>query len=238
MTVNFQLNDPQKCITEIENWHAEVNRTSNTYEGVQRVPEDMGYDPMRYFEILRHLRKPDGKQLKFVHSGARNGRPFLYWDDFPLPPDDEVIQINSIQMHANHDAVGSLIGVDGSAQGYFECAVFQALAAKVLLRWHAHYHDLKVICDRDALVKHVTEATSIQPAVEAMRPETGRRALLLDPTPVVNLSNSDYAFVDILTFNSWGGYKRMQYKVARSFPNLVSKSDEKTVLAYDCLVTF
>jgi hypothetical protein len=232
------LTDPQKCITEIDAWHSEVDLKSNSYEGVQRSPDVMGYDPMRYFEILRHLKAPEGKLLKFVHSGARNGRPFLYWDDDSLSSADEVVELNSVQICSNHDAVGASIGVDGSLQGYFECMVFHAIAAKVLLRWHANYDNLELICNRDALEAHVLEASSSHHKDDAMRPETARRALALDPTPVVDFSNSDIASFDILTFNEWGGYKRIKYEIVKSFPHTVTKVGEKTMLNYNCLVTF
>lgn len=192
----------------------------------QPVKTGAEFDPNDYFGILTHLSLKDGYVLDFAyeyHDGL-GGHPSLY----ARPADDAPFEsMSRYRTLEKKDSVFDCLIADGSPESFFELVVFREVANQFYLYWHANYNDLRIITTKDEIEKIVSLLNKggwAQPA-----PEQAQAALMLDPNPQIELTETS-AGVVYCTFTKWGGFILHQEIFSKTHPHmLLCKDVLKTV---------
>jgi hypothetical protein len=135
-------------------------------------------------------------------------------------------------------AITEPVQTDGSAQGYLQLVLFRLKGGHAMLRWHAAYKSVSLLCHPQELQDLVIRLSSKQPLVQNMSADTARAAMALDVTPAIDLSDPLIARVSLTRFSQWGGFYRQTWAMNRQGPHALMLEHEAQQVQYDCGVTF
>ena len=205
----------------------------------QKQAED--FDANETFSVLTHLSMEPGYTLDYVYFYEfAGGEPLLYarpLDVYPYLTYSEFytatgITINSPQRNDYLEHVR----VDGTAEGFFELALFHLMGDQFYLFWHANYNDATALCDQTGMEEIISGLEDSDfglpiPAEDAVQ----ARALDLEPTVEFG---QDTVSVTFVFFTMWGGFRQQTYVFAREFPHTLVRSNQTELVPYDCGIAF
>ena len=205
------------------------------------------WDVNAYFGVLTHLSVEPGYVIDYFYSyDGMGGHPFVYarpadkapyasfeeyLADVPGGAPDSATQSEYADEYLDH------IVIDDTREGYFQFATLRIIDNQFYQFWHAGYNDTTIVCDGEGLKQTLSAAGA---AFEgASVPNSVRRAAgKIDLTPTVEFQDGSNALVRLVTFSKWGGFTEARYTISREFPHSVIDSETKTLVEYDCGVSF
>ena len=199
------------------------------------------FDANETFSILSHTSMEPDYVLDYVYSFEfSGGEPILYArpaDEAPYSTYAELaaatgITVSSPQRNDYLDHVQ----VDGTAEGFFELAVFYLMGDQFYLFWHANYNDATALCDQTGLETIVSglEDSEFGLPISA---EQAEQARALDVAPAVEF-DEDTATVTLVSFTMWGGFFQQTYVFERAFPHRLTRHETTELAPYDCGINF
>jgi hypothetical protein len=239
--INF--NTPaQTLVNALDQWHRTLAEQSNVLFPQTLNRQLVDFDPMHYFALLPQLQSPAGRVLDWLYVGNKNGWPFLYWRDALAEPHTQVEQLYQEPgwMHGQdmQQAITEPVQTDGSAQGYLQLVLFRLKAGHAMLRWHAAYKSVSLLCSQKELEDLVSRQSSKEHFMQNMNANTAQAAMALDVTPAIDLSDPLIARVSLTRFSQWGGFYRQTWAMNRQGPHALMLEHEAQQVQYDCGVTF
>jgi len=229
-------------VKAITDWHRPISQRGNALNLAPLDRDNTGYEPMHRFALLSHLRPPAGRVLDWLHTGGRNGHPFLYWRDADAAPHTHTEQLKAEpgwrRDQEMRQAVAEPVQTDGSPEGWLQLVLLRLLAGNTLVRWHSAYNSVALICSQDELLSQVEWQSAGKSITQNMNAATARAALALDVTPTVDLSDPHTACVGITRFTPWGGFYRQSWAMNRQGPHALRLEGEVQQLRYHCGVVF
>ncbi len=126
---------------------------------------------------------------------------------------------------------------DGSEEGFFQLAVFWLMGDEFLLRWHALYHDQRIICGRTGLDEAFAEVDSGPAFFQKMKPGARQEAYALDLKPTVRMDVKSVT-VQVVVFTKWGGFQRRSFFFQRTAPHRLLAGSMKGLVHYNCGICF
>jgi hypothetical protein len=195
--------------------------------------QDGWFDVNSYFSVLNHLSIQSGYTLDYYYSSngsaaypvlyARkvDSAPFSFWQQ--IPPETDYL--NYIQL-------------DDTEESYFQYLSLSIQSGQFYLWWHAAYNDTQIVCNHTGIENIINSFSNGGNSMYAKFPKSvADSARQLDVTPKVTL-NKDTAFVRVVVFTKWGGFKEMTYEFSRSFPHTIKSTTEKVLVGWNCGVTY
>ncbi len=123
---------------------------------------------------------------------------------------------------------------DGTPEGVLQYNILAVMGDEFYLNWHANYDDTLVLCSPADLQM----AKDSVAAFELTLPDDGvAQAAMIDYEPVVALTSTD-ATVRFVIFTKWGGFWELQYTNRRKAPHKLVDSAERSLVDYDCGISF
>lgn len=222
----------------VKDWHKGFNEISNAHYPYPIDRQSAAYEPMHYFALLTHLQPPSGHVLDWLYVKGANGWPFLYWRNADTPAHTHVDQLDQEPGRRHEEdlqqAITAPVLTDGSPEGWMQLVLFRLLAGNTMLRWHAAYKSVTLICSHDELRSQVAWQSAGEHFMQNMDAATARAALALDVTPTVDLSDPHTARVGVTRFTAWGGYYRQSWAMNRQGPHALRLEGEVQQVAYGC----
>ena len=226
----------------LDQWHRTLTEQSNDLFAQPLHRQQVDFDPMHYFALLPQLQPPAGRVLDWLYVGNRNGWPFLYWRDAQTAPHTQCEQLFQEPgwMHGQdmQQAITEPVQTDASAQGFLQLVLFRLKAGHAMLRWHAVYKSVSLLCHPQELQDLVTRLTSKQPLMQTMSADTARAAMALEVSPTIDLSDPLKARVSLTRFSQWGGFYRQTWAMNRQGPHELKLESDTKQVHYDCGVVF
>lgn len=226
----------------INDWHRGLSELSNKFYPHPMDRQTTPYDPMHYFALLTHLQPPPGRVLDWLYVKGANGWPFLYWRNADAPAHTHVDQLDQEPgRRYNEDlqqAITAPVLTDGSPEGWMQLVLFRLKAGNTMLRWHAAYKSVTLICSQEELRSQVEWQSAGGHFMQNMGAATVQAALALDVTPTVDLSDPHIARVGVTRFTAWGGFYRQSWAMNRQGPHALRLEGEVQQVRYDCGVMF
>ncbi len=200
---NFNI-PAQTLVDALDQWHRTLAEQSNVLFPQALNRQLVDFDPMHYFALLPQRQSPAGRVLDWLYVGNKNGWPFLYWRDAQASPHTQIEQLYQEPgwMHGQdmQQAITAPVQTDGSAQGYLQRVLFRLKAGHAMLRWHAAYKSVSLLCHPQELQDFVIRLSSKQPLVQNISADTARYAMALEVSPTIDLSDSLIARVSLTRF--------------------------------------
>jgi hypothetical protein len=136
---------------------------------------------------------------------------------------------------ASTSTFGNKITTDGTAEGYYEYALFQTLANRFYLLGNARMNDRIVVAESSQLenILSTIDNSSNWTKIDNKFKATARK---LDLKPVITMTSSS-VLVETTLFTKWGGFLHLSIGMNRSYPNIVTSTSLKPVLDYQCGVS-
>ena len=238
MTPPIPMPQAQTLMDDIERWHGLLSDRGNAHYPQPLNREQVGYEPMHYFALLPRLQPPAGRVLDWLYVGQRNGSPFLYWRDTLAAAHTQPEQLfNEPGWMHNQDtqeAIAAPVQADGSAEGWLQLVLLRQCAGRTLLRWHAMYKSVTLVCSQGKLHQLVQRCCAKDPDLASMHPDAARAALALDVIPTVDLSDPLTARVGMTRFTQWGGFYRQTWAMNRHGPHALRLEQEVLQVPYNC----
>jgi hypothetical protein len=239
--INF--NTPaQNLVNALNQWHRSLAVQCNDLFPQPLHRQLVDFDPMYYFALLPQIQPPAGRVLDWLYVGNKNGWPFLYWRDAQAAPHTQVEQLYQEPgwMHGQdmQKAITEPVQTDGSSQGYLQLVLFRLKAGHAMLRWHAAYKSVSLLCSQKELEDLVSRQSSKEHFMQNMNADTARAAMAMDVTPTVDLSEPGIARVSLTRFSQWGGFYRQTWVMNCQGPHALAMEHEVKLVHYDCGVTF
>jgi len=229
-------------LNALDQWHSELTKQSNDLFAQPLHRQQVDFDPMHYFALLPQLQPPARRVLDWLYVGNRNGWPFLYWRDAHAAPHTQCEQLFQEPgwMHGQdmQQAITEPVQTDGSAQGYLQLVLYRLKAGHAMLRWHAGYKSVSLLCHSQELQDLVIRLSSKQPLMQTMSADTARTAMALEVSPTIDLSDPLIARVSLTRFSQWGGFFRQTWVMKRQGPHELLLESETKQVHYDCGVVF
>jgi hypothetical protein len=211
---------------------------------IPRAPGD--WDVNAYFGVLKHLSVEPGYVIDYLYTrSSLGGYPFIYARpsaDSPYQSYEEYLDAQPGGQAADggggnsHDYLDH-IQIDDTREGYFQFVALRVMAAQFYQFWHAGYDDTTIVCDSAALERLLSgpgaafTSNGLPKSVIA-----GARKIDLQPT--VEFVDDSTAIVRVVTFSKWGGFAEVRFEMARQLPHSVIDVVSKTLVPYDCGVSF
>ena len=205
------------------------------------------FDVNSYFGVLNHLSMEPGYVLDYLYVyDGMGGYPFIYARPLDKPPyasrDQYVADVaDSAQDPADnagyYDEYLAHVQADDTREGYLEFVALQIMAPQFYLFWHAGYNDATIVCDEDSLDSALSAADASFEG-DLLPHSLWEEADDLDLEPTVEFPDDATAVVRLVTFSKWGGFVELRYTVSRQFPHSIIEADAKTLVEYDCGVSF
>jgi len=225
------------AVLAIGQWHQQLSDISNAHFPKDMSREQLGYNPMQYFDLLPRLRPPAGRVLDQVYHGGVNGSPFLYWRDANAPHHLHADQCTNEPGWTNKKdeqvAITCPVLTDDSPDGWAQLVVLHLMAGRAMLRSHAGYKHVTLLCGPDTLKAHLDKETAPS-RWASLSPERAQRVSQLQVLPTVDLSQPKSAVVQITRYSPWGGYFRQTWTMQRQGPNQLRMLSEENVLQHTC----
>jgi hypothetical protein len=155
----IRMPEMQRIVDGIVQFHQTCDKESNALfaQPVQR--DQCSFDPMNYFALLPRLQPPAGRVLDWLYVGDRNGKPFLYWRDSHVFPHTSTNQLDAEPGRLDgldaQEAITSAVQADGSAEGWVQLVLFRLMVGLTMMRWHATYKSVTLLCSPQALQARV-----------------------------------------------------------------------------------
>lgn len=222
----------------------------------------VGYDVNSYFTVLTHISPEPGYVLDYVYiSVSMGGNPILYARHKSVVPFGSYTEyVRATRNSGIHDESWlERVRPDGSPQSYFELVLLSIVGDQFYLRWHANYHDSRVVCSRKAVadiaadIQHNASREYRQLSGGRQQPEQlqneweSRHHVLterdvvalmeLDPRPRVEISSGS-ACVRLVTFSKWGGFARLECTVVQCLGTRIAQRKVTSLVEYNCGIRF
>lgn len=212
------------------------------------VKAEGDFDVNSYFSVLDHLSMEPGYVLDYVYLADHlGGKPILYArpsDQTPYATYAEFldavggVEQPSYAVYEHADDYLQHVEIDGTADGYFQFVVLWIMGDQFYLFWHGEYNDATIVCDGrglESVLEEVEAFASEDPdTLEILR----RRARRIDFKPTVDSQSDTEVEVRFVTFSKWGGFAELRYIISREFPHEIVDWEVKTLVEYDCGVSF
>ena len=205
------------------------------------------WDVNAYFGVLTHLSVEPGYVIDYfyIYDGM-GGYPFVYArpaDKSPYSSFEEYLA--NVPGGAPDSATESEyaneyldhIKTDDSRESYFQLAALRIMDNQFYQFWHSGYNDATIVCDGDGLkqaLAYADDAFEGGGVPSSVRKAAGE----IDLTPTVEFLDDQTALVRLVTFSLWGGFVESRYTISRESPHSVVSLETKTLVAYDCGVSF
>ena len=230
----------QSTIDALSALHANLEFPDYLAEGGARKPAEE-FDVNETFSVLSHLSMEPGYALDYVYySEFVGGLPVLYArpvDRAPYLTYAELITATNTAASSPPPAnYREYVRVDGTAEGFFELALFHLMGNQFYLSWHAGYNDATAICDRSGL-EAIVSALEKSKFGQPITAKQARQARALDLEPVVEFED-DTVTVKFVSFTRWGGFLQNTFTFRRESPHALIASDETELVPYECGVVF
>lgn len=200
------------------------------------------FDPTSLLSILDKISIADGYILDYVYfCSMSNGWPCLYARRRFVPPliAPEFVDLLTETTHIKQNSYiryMNCLKADGSAESFFQLAIFRVLGEQFYLYWHACYNDLTPVCVPWRLKGFLS--TVFESEYLAVWPKHDHEtAKQINFTPYVILKAETATVVFIGTTN-WGGIIRFWWTVKRDFPHEEVKLEKQVLVPYDCGMEF
>jgi hypothetical protein len=119
-----------------------------------------------------------------------------------------------------------------------QLVLYRLKAGHAMLRWHAGYKSVSLLCHSQELQDLVIRLSSKQPLMQTMSADTARTAMALEVSPTIDLSDPLIARVSLTRFSQWGGFFRQTWVMKRQGPHELLLESETKQVHYDCGVVF
>jgi hypothetical protein len=230
----------QSTIDELSALHDNLKFPDYLADGDARRP-DQEFDANETFSVLSHLSMEPGYALDYVYySEFIGGLPVFYArpvDQAPYLTYAEFITATGTTIGSpQQDDYREHVRVDGTAEGFFELALFHLMGNQFYLSWHANYNDATAICDQaglEAIISALEKTEFGQPITAAQ----AQQARALDLEPVVEFGD-DTVTVKLVFFTKWGGFLLKTFTFEREPSYALVESDETELVPYECGVMF
>lgn len=230
----------QSTIDALAALHDNLEFPDYLADGEARRP-DQEFDVNDTFSVLSRLSVEPGYVLDYAYySEFLGGQPVFYARPIDQAPyltyAELVTATNTAAVSSRPGSYFDYLRVDGTAEGFFELALFHLMGSQFYLSWHANYNDATAICDRsglEAIISALEKTEFGQPITAAQ----ARQARDLDLEPVVELGE-DTVTVKLVFFTRWGGFLRKTFTFQRLSPHTLIDSGETELVPYDCGVMF
>jgi len=230
----------QSTIDALSALHRNLELPDYLIKGSARRPAEE-FDANETFSILSHLSMEPGYALDYVYfSESSGGEPILYArpvDQAPYLTYGDFYSATGITINTpQRDDYLEHVQVDGTAEGFFELALFRLMGDQFYLFWHAGYNDATALCDHtglEALLSDLEESEFGLP----ISAEQARQARALDLEPVVEFEE-DTVTVAFVFFTRWGGFLQQTYTFEQEFPHRLIEGDATELVPYDCGIAF
>jgi hypothetical protein len=198
------------------------------------VRRDSDFDPNTFFDILDRLSMKPGLVLDYCYfKSGIGGYPCLYAREKESLPFQDNADFDSWK---KNNKLLSFILVDGSPEGFFQLAVFVALAHQFYLFWHSCYNDSRIIADQEALERLIEENRTSDFGVHFSDTQiSSLRSVTIQPT--VELED-EVAWVELHQFTKWGGLIKIRESFNRYPPHLGLEQFSDCEVEYDCGILF
>lgn len=201
------------------------------------------FDPNQLMEPLTTLHLQPGYTLDFIYQfDGMGGSPILYARRIADPPfevladyTDFMEECQALQGTGACDYM-RYINCEDTPQGYFEWVLLQEMGGQFYLYWHSGYRETEIIASRErleVLAAGLKEANFGIPLTASQY----RKALKIDPAPVVNMGDEEVT-VRVVWFTNWGGFYESVYTIDRNLPHQVLNVETEQLLEYECGVMF
>lgn len=215
-----------------------------THDG-QRTSDD--FDISEYFTVLTNISVKEGYTLDYVyHFDGSAGYPVFYIRELsqePYPDDDDLYDdIGLTSAYQNHDeelqqSIESgetlnwqkSIVVNDTEQGFFEYLILKIIGGQFYLWWHGGYNDLTFVCDHSALQDVIDEVQKYF----KISTDTIYAVSQLNLSLKV-LFEGNNVIVTAVLFTKWGGFRQGTFTISRDFPHIITNTEWKTLVEYDC----
>lgn len=237
---HIEIPDAQNLVDAVDEWHKSFNNIPKEILHQDTIPSDIsGYDPMHYFAIFPRLIPPSGRVLDHLYVNGVNSRPFLYWrNSQALPHSCPEDLVNEPGYRENmQSAVLEPIRSDGTAEGWLQLVLLRLKVGHTMLRWHANYQSITLLCNEQALQKQL-DPSSQYVIAKPFTSQIIQSALNQDIIPKVDLNHQEVARVHITRFTMWGGYFRQTWIMQRQGPHGLRLEGEVCTVPYDCGFVF
>lgn len=228
----------QSAIDALAALHDNLEFPGYLADGEPRRP-GQEFDVNDTFSVLSRLSVEPGYVLDYAYySEFLGGQPVLYArpvDQAPYLTYAELVTATN-SAAAKPGSYRDYLRVDGTAEGFFELALFHLMGGQFYLSWHANYNDAAAICDRsglEAIISSLDKTEFGQPITAAQ----AKQARALDLEPVVEFGD-DTVTVKFVFFTKWGGFLLKTFTFQRQPPHTLVDSSETELVPYDCGVMF
>jgi hypothetical protein len=203
-----------------------------------RTAED--FDPNQLLLTLDRLRLEPGYTLDYYyHVDGLGAYPLLYVREETAAPFDSETAYDLACYPTDGgepcEPYRHLV-TDGTEEGYFQLVLMLIMGNQFYLDWHAGYNDLEVIASPDRLEELIEEIGADDFGFSLDNGQI-RAIRKLDPTPVVDISDSD-AVVSVLVFTKWGGFYRYDITFSLPEPYEILDISSEVLVEYDCGVMY
>lgn len=188
------------------------------------------YDPNTFLAVFPKLSLEKGKVLDFVYdlqdlgghavvyARSADKAPFSNLAEFKKEFPRKYFIGSSVRYDPNY--LGSIKAED-SPDGFLQLALLVLTGEQFYIHWHAAYSIFDPVLNRETL------ADILKDLPENLKKQGGE----LDITPRV-IMGIDEVRVEYVIFGNWMGFKRLTWKVSRSFPHRFIGVEEKMLLEY------
>jgi hypothetical protein len=207
------------------------------------------FDVNSIFTVLTHISMQEGYVLDYVYlSDGNQGGPILYirpidatpfktYQEYKQAYHDVPRQTGDSTMiwlvkGATTSTFGNKMKTDGSAEGYYEYALFQTLANRFYLSGGARIND-KVVVAESAKLESILTMIDNEETWTKINKEFKTTARKLDLNPVIMITDPS-VLVETILFTKWGGFQRLSIVINKDYPNLVTSINLSPVLEYQC----
>jgi hypothetical protein len=205
------------------------------------------FDANSYFGALNRLSMEPGYVLDYLYVyDGMGGYPFIYARPSDKPPyasRDEYVadDADTAQDPANnagyYDEYLAHVQVGDTREGYFQFVALHIMGRQFYLFWHAGYNDTSIVSDGAGLESALSAADACFEG-DLLPDSLREEAETLDLEPTVEFPDTATAVVRLVTFSKWGGFVELRYTISRQFPHSIIEVDTKTLIEYDCGVSF
>jgi hypothetical protein len=199
---------------------------------------------MEIFNILDHLHMADGYRLAYYyHYDSMGAYPVLYAIeiDQPFILSEKDYQEERPQCFSQENGWEicnylQFVVVDGSPLSYLQLIQLSMMGNQFYLNWHANYNDCIPIATIEELHHLVDDLSKTDFGIPLTQRQI-RKALSIDPEPVVNIRN-EITTMRIVWFTHWGGFFETTYQINTNGATTITDEEITPLLEYDCGIRY
>jgi hypothetical protein len=235
---------------QIDQLEANVAQMTSLLSTAGQVPQHLRQDDAQkngsefnvnlFFAALEHLSMQSGYTLDYVYRfDGMGGSPVLYARPTNQVPYNRYADLEAVWQTKSpttstdpYDRYLEFVKLDGTPEAFFQLVVLRTMGRQFYQYWHAGYNDVQILVNLQSL-------DQIQP----MFPEEKLTAGLMEKAHALPIGpqiqfQGDRVTLQVMIFTHWGGFIQETYTIAGTFPHRILNQTSKTLLEYNCGVSF